>query len=110
MAEQERLLPAIQPSPPVTYWDKIAAIEYAGEAQTYDLTVPDTHNCRQRHPRPQPHAADYAVLTCQTASLPARVHGALMSVHRDDLPRSAFAADCNRMGIAAAAHRQQQRA
>ncbi len=25
-------------------WDKIEAIDYVGEEQTYDLTVPDTHN------------------------------------------------------------------
>lgn len=26
------------------YWDKITGIEYLGEQQVYDLTVPDTHN------------------------------------------------------------------
>jgi replicative DNA helicase len=26
------------------YWDKIEAIEYLGEQQVYDLTVPETHN------------------------------------------------------------------
>ncbi|MEP6923298.1 MAG: replicative DNA helicase [Pyrinomonadaceae bacterium] len=26
------------------YWDEIASIEYTGEKQVYDLTIPDTHN------------------------------------------------------------------
>ncbi len=26
------------------YWDEIVSIEYAGEKQVYDLTIPDTHN------------------------------------------------------------------
>ncbi|MBP8973067.1 MAG: DNA polymerase III subunit alpha [Anaerolineae bacterium] len=88
------------------YWDKVAAIEYAGEAQTYDLTVPDTHNFVANdilvH---NSHAADYAVLTCQTAFLkchyPHEYMAALMSVHRDDSGKvGLFAADCTRMGIA----------
>ncbi|GAB4414555.1 MAG: hypothetical protein Kow00106_09680 [Anaerolineae bacterium] len=88
------------------YWDKIVAIEYAGEAETYDLTVPDTHNFVANdilvH---NSHAADYAVLTCQTAFLkchyPHEYMAALMSVHRDDSAKiSLFAADCHRMGIA----------
>ncbi len=50
------------------------------------------------------HAADYAVLTCQTAFLkchyPHEYMAALMSVHRDDSAKvSLFAADCHRMGI-----------
>lgn len=50
------------------------------------------------------HAADYAVLTCQTAFLkchyPHEYMAALMSVHRDDSGKvSLFAADCARMGI-----------
>ncbi|MCZ7541380.1 MAG: DNA polymerase III subunit alpha [Anaerolineae bacterium] len=88
------------------YWDKITTIEYAGEAQTYDLTVPDTHNFVANdilvH---NSHAADYAVLTCQTAFLkchyPHEYMAALMSVHRDDSGKvGLFAADCHRMGIA----------
>ncbi len=51
------------------------------------------------------HAADYAVLTCQTAFLkchyPHEYMAALMSVHRDESGKvSLFAADCARMGIA----------
>ena len=50
------------------------------------------------------HAADYAVLTCQTAFLkchyPHEYMAALMSVHHDDSAKvSLFAADCHRMGI-----------
>jgi DNA polymerase-3 subunit alpha len=50
------------------------------------------------------HAADYAVLTCQTAFLkchyPHEYMTALMTVHRDDSAKvSLFAADCSRMGI-----------
>ncbi|MBN2306140.1 MAG: DNA polymerase III subunit alpha, partial [Anaerolineae bacterium] len=51
------------------------------------------------------HAADYAVLTCQTAYLkchyPHEYMTALMSVHSDDSSKvGLFAADCSRMGIA----------
>lgn len=50
------------------------------------------------------HAADYAVITCQTAFLkchyPHEYMAALMSVHRDDSAKvSLFAADCARMDI-----------
>jgi DNA-directed DNA polymerase III PolC len=87
------------------YWDKIVSIEYAGEEETFDLTVPDTHNFVANdiivH---NSHAADYAVLTCQTAFLkchyPHEYMAALMSVHRDEAPKvGLFAADCARMGI-----------
>ncbi|MBN1562757.1 MAG: hypothetical protein JXA10_02890, partial [Anaerolineae bacterium] len=87
------------------YWDRVISIEYAGEEMTYDLTVPDTHNFVANdiivH---NSHAADYAVLTCQTAFLkchyPHEYMAALMSVQRDDSGKvSLFAADCARMGI-----------
>jgi len=87
------------------YWDKIVSIEPAGEAMTYDLTVPETHNFIANdllvH---NSHAADYAVLTCQTAFLkchyPHEYMAALMSVQRDDSSKvGLFAADCHRMGI-----------
>jgi DNA polymerase-3 subunit alpha len=50
------------------------------------------------------HAADYAVITCQTAFLkchfPHEYMAALMSVYHDVTPRvSLFIADCRRMGI-----------
>ncbi len=87
------------------YWDKVVSIEYIGEEMTYDLTVPGTHNFVANdivvH---NSHAADYAVLTCQTAFLkchyPHEFMAALMSVHRDDSAKvGLFAADCHRMGI-----------
>ncbi len=87
------------------YWDKIVSIEYAGEEEVFDLTVPGTHNFVANdiivH---NSHAADYAVLTCQTAFLkchyPHEYMAALMSVHRDDAGKvGLFAADCARMGI-----------
>ncbi|MCC6798872.1 MAG: hypothetical protein IT325_02070, partial [Anaerolineae bacterium] len=86
-------------------WDPITSIEPIGDLPTYDLTVPDTHNFVANdilvH---NSHAADYAVLTCQTAFLkchyPHEYMAALMSVHRDDSAKvSLFAADCDRMGI-----------
>ncbi|NLX09015.1 MAG: DNA polymerase III subunit alpha [Chloroflexi bacterium] len=88
------------------YWDKIVSIEYTGDKPTYDLTIADTHNFVANdfivH---NSHAADYAVLTCQTAFLkchyPHEYMAALMSVHRDDSAKvSLFAADCHRVGIA----------
>lgn len=50
------------------------------------------------------HAADYAVITCQTAYLkahyPVEYMTALLSVHRDDTAKIAtFIAECRRMGI-----------
>jgi DNA-directed DNA polymerase III PolC len=87
------------------YWDKVVSIEYAGEEMTYDLTVPGTHNFVANdiivH---NSHAADYAMMTCQTAYLkchyPHEYMAALMSVHRDEAEKvGLFAADCLRMGI-----------
>ena len=41
------------------YWDRIVAIEYIGERQVYDLTVPETSQLRRRrHPRAQHDARD----------------------------------------------------
>ncbi|NDJ75565.1 MAG: DNA polymerase III subunit alpha [Chloroflexi bacterium] len=86
-------------------WDAIATIQPAGEQMTYDLTVPGPHNFVANdiivH---NSHAADYAVITCQTAFLkchyPHEFMAALMSVQRDDSAKvSLFAADCHRMGI-----------
>ncbi|MFQ5859168.1 MAG: LAGLIDADG family homing endonuclease, partial [Anaerolineae bacterium] len=87
------------------YWDEILSIEYVGEKQTYDLTVPDFHNFVANdilvH---NSHAADYAMITCQTAYLkakyPVEYMAALLSVERDDTDKIALiAADCHRMGI-----------
>lgn len=87
------------------YWDRVAAIEYIGEQPTYDLTIEETHNFIANdivvH---NSHAADYAVITCQTAYLkchyPHEYMSALMSVYFDDSAKvSLFVADCRRMGI-----------
>ena len=87
------------------YWDSIVAIEYVGEKPTYDLTVADSHNFVANdfivH---NSHAADYAVITCQTAFLkthyPVEYMTALLSVQRDDTSKvSHFTAECRRMGI-----------
>ncbi len=87
------------------YWDCVVSVEYIGEQATYDLTVADTHNFVANdfivH---NSHAADYAVITCQTAFLkahyPVEYMTALLSVHRDDTAKvSHFTAECRRMGI-----------
>ncbi|MBZ0316767.1 MAG: DNA polymerase III subunit alpha [Anaerolineae bacterium] len=88
------------------YWDEIVSIEYVGEEMTYDLTIEGTHNFIANdilvH---NSHAADYAVITCQTAYLkcryPHEYMTALMSVYYDDSAKvSQFVADASRMDIA----------
>ncbi|MFP4322721.1 MAG: LAGLIDADG family homing endonuclease, partial [Anaerolineales bacterium] len=87
------------------YWDTVESIEYIGEQPTYDLTVAGLHNFIADdiivH---NSHAADYAVITCQTAYLkchyPHEYMSALMSVYYDDSTKvGLFIADCIRMGI-----------
>ncbi len=87
------------------YWDKVVSIEYAGEKRTYDLTVAGTHNFVANdilvH---NSHAADYAVLTCQTAYLkakyPVEYMAALLSVERNNTEKvGLLIAECRRMGI-----------
>ena len=87
------------------YWDEVISIEYIGEKQTYDLTVASTHNFVANdilvH---NSHAADYAVLTCQTAYLkahyPVEYMAALLSVERHNTDKvGAFVAECRRMQI-----------
>ncbi|MCB9437119.1 MAG: DNA polymerase III subunit alpha [Anaerolineales bacterium] len=87
------------------YWDKVVSIEYIGDQPTYDLTIEGDHNFIANdiivH---NSHAADYAVITCQTAYLkchyPHEYMTALMSVYYDVAAKvSLFAADCYRMGI-----------
>ncbi|NWG18371.1 MAG: DNA polymerase III subunit alpha [Chloroflexi bacterium] len=87
------------------YWDRIVSIEYAGEQPTYDLTIEGTHNFIANdilvH---NSHAADYAVITCQTAFLKCHYKEeymtALLSVHRDDSAKvSHFLSECRRLGI-----------
>ncbi len=87
------------------YWDKITSIEYIGEEMTYDLTIEGTHNFIANdilvH---NSHAADYAVITCQTAFLkthyPAEYMTAMLSVHRGDIAKiTTFLSECRRLGI-----------
>ncbi|MCC9078438.1 DNA polymerase III subunit alpha [Litorilinea aerophila] len=87
------------------YWDEIESIEYVGEKQTYDLEVPGTHNFIANdilvH---NSHAADYAVITVQTAFLKARYPveymAALLLVERDKTEKVVnFINECRRMGI-----------
>jgi DNA polymerase-3 subunit alpha len=87
------------------YWDRITAIEYIGEQMTYDLTIPGTHNFIANdilvH---NSHAADYAVITCQTAFLKCHYapeyYTALLTVQRDKIEDvTLFTADCRRLGI-----------
>jgi len=87
------------------YWDEIISIEYVGEKQTYDLTVPGIHNFVANdilvH---NSHAADYAVITCQTAYLkakyPLEYMAALLSVERHNTEKvGLLVAECRRLGI-----------
>ncbi|MCX7682715.1 MAG: DNA polymerase III subunit alpha [Anaerolineae bacterium] len=87
------------------YWDKVLTIEYAGEKRTYDLSIAGTHNFVANdilvH---NSHAADYAVLTCQTAYLKARYPveymAALLTVERNNTEKvGLLIAECRRMGI-----------
>lgn len=99
-----RLLETIQSENDV-YWDTITAIEYIGEQETYDLTIDGSHNFVANdiivH---NSHAADYAVISCQTAYLkchyPHEFMTALMSVYFDDSAKlGLFIEDCRRIGI-----------
>ncbi len=87
------------------YWDEVKSIEYVGEKQTYDLTIDGAHNFIANdilvH---NSHAADYAVLTCQTAYLkahyPVEYMTALLSVERNNTEKvGLLIAECRRMGI-----------
>ena len=87
------------------YWDKVASVEYVGEKQTFNLTVANTHNFIANdilvH---NSHAADYAVITCQTAYLkawyPLEYMTALLTVERHNTAKVAlYVSDCRRMGI-----------
>jgi DNA-directed DNA polymerase III PolC len=87
------------------YWDKIVSIEYVGEQPTYDLTIPGTHNFVANdiivH---NSHAADYAVITVQTAFLkahyPHEYMAALLSVYFDDATKvTTLLTECKRLNI-----------
>jgi len=87
------------------YWDQVVSIEYVGEEQTYDLEVPGTHNFVANdilvH---NSHAADYAVITVQTAYLkahyPVEYMAAQLLVERDKTEKVVnFVSECRRMGV-----------
>jgi len=87
------------------FWDEVVSIEPIGEQMTYDLTVEGTHNFVANgiivH---NSHAADYSILTCQTAYLKAHYAAeyyiALLTVQRDVAEDVAlFTSDCRRLGI-----------
>ncbi len=87
------------------FWDTIESVEYVGEEPTYDLTIENTHNFIANdilvH---NSHAADYAVITVQTAFLkthyPEEYMTALLTVHRDDSGKvSHFLEECRRLQI-----------
>ncbi len=87
------------------YWDEIVSIEYVGEKQTYDLEVAEYHNFVANdiivH---NSHAADYGLVSVQTAFLkahyPAEYMSALMSVFKDDSAKiSLYIAESRSMGI-----------
>jgi DNA polymerase-3 subunit alpha len=87
------------------YWDEINSIEYVGKKQTYDLTVPESHNFIANdilvH---NSHAADYALVTCQTAYLkahyPIEYMTALLTVERNNTDKiGMLVGECRTMGI-----------
>jgi DNA polymerase-3 subunit alpha len=87
------------------YWDQVVSIEYAGEEETFDLTIDGTHNFVANdivvH---NSHAADYGVITVQSAFLkahyPAEYMTALLSVYYDDAERvTNFLGECKRLNI-----------
>jgi DNA polymerase-3 subunit alpha len=87
------------------YWDQVVSIEYVGDKRTYDLTIDDTHNFVANdllvH---NSHAADYAVITVQTAYLkahyPLEYMAAMLYVERDNPEKVAYyITEARRMGI-----------
>lgn len=87
------------------YWDTVTGIEAAGEAQTYDLEVPGTHNFVANglvvH---NSHSAAYGVITYQTAWLkanyPVEFMAALLTVERRDSDKVAeYVSDARKMGV-----------
>ncbi|MBZ9713888.1 DNA polymerase III subunit alpha [Deinococcus multiflagellatus] len=87
------------------YWDTIVSIEPAGEAQTYDLEVPGTHNFVANdlvvH---NSHSAAYGVITYQTAWLkanyPVQFMAALLTVERKDSDKVAeYVSDARKMDV-----------
>ena len=87
------------------YWDEVVAIEYVGEKQTYDLTIADTHNFIANNILVHnSHAADYGMVTCQTAYLkanyPIEYMTALLTVERNNTEKvSQLLTECRAIGI-----------
>lgn len=86
-------------------WDRIKSIQYVGDEPTYDLTIDGTHNFVANdiivH---NSHAADYAVITVQTAFLkchyPEEYMTALLHVQSDNSDKvSTFLEECRRLEI-----------
>ncbi|QFP78007.1 DNA polymerase III subunit alpha [Deinococcus sp. AJ005] len=87
------------------YWDTITSITPVGEAQTYDLEVPGTHNFVANdlivH---NSHSAAYGVITYQTAWLkanyPVEFMAALLTVERRDSDKvSEYISDARKMAV-----------
>ena len=87
------------------FWDEVVAIEYVGDKPTYDLTIDSTHNFVANdilvH---NSHAADYAMITCQTAYLkahyPVEYMTAMLTVERHNTDKvGLLIAECRRLGI-----------
>jgi DNA polymerase III subunit alpha len=87
------------------YWDRVAYIEYVGEKQTYDLEIAETHNFIANdilvH---NSHAADYGVISVQTAYLkayyPAEYMAALLSANAGKTEQVAlYVAEARSMGV-----------
>jgi DNA polymerase III subunit alpha len=85
-------------------WDRVVSIDFVGEKQTYDLTVPVTHNFVANdiivH---NSHSAAYSLVAYQTAWLkcyyPAEFMAALMSSVVDKIDDVvAYIAQCREMG------------
>jgi DNA polymerase-3 subunit alpha len=87
------------------YWDEVVSIEYVGLKQTYDLTISDTHNFVANNIIVHnSHAADYGMVTCQTAYLkanyPIEYMTALLTVERNNTDKvSMLLGECRMMGI-----------
>ncbi|MEM6631655.1 MAG: DNA polymerase III subunit alpha [Bacteroidota bacterium] len=87
------------------YWDRVVAIDYVGEQQTYDLEVPGTHNFLANdivvH---NSHAAAYSVLAFKTAYMkahyPAEYMASVLTHNVNDIKKiTFFIEECRRMDI-----------
>lgn len=87
------------------YWDEVVSIEYTGDQPTFDLTIEGYHNfIANDFVVHNSHAADYAVLTMQTAFLkthyPHEYMTALLSIERGDSGKvREYINECRRMNI-----------